>query len=63
MSDIIVENLNNLFNKIEDNNEFEIMFNNYKKENILNLHNFIDVLKYINHRSLKDNLKIKLIIL
>lgn len=60
MSDIIVENLNNLFNKIEDNNEFEIMFNNYKKENILNLHNFIDVLKYIKHRSLKDNLKLEI---
>lgn len=48
----------NLFDSIKENDEFEIMFNNYKKDNQLSLIKFMDVLKYIKYRSDKDKLKL-----
>jgi SAM-dependent methyltransferase len=48
----------NIFNKISDNEEFEIMFNNYRSDNKLSIIKFMDALKYIRYRSDKDNLKL-----
>ena len=48
----------NMFNKLSDHDEFEIMFNNYKSDNKLSLIKFMDALKYIRYRSDKDNLKL-----
>ena len=61
MENLISDNIKTLFNKIQDDSELEVMFNNYKKDNILNLHNYIDVLKYIKYRNLNDKLKLELI--
>ena len=48
----------NIFNKISDNEEFEIMFNNYRTDNKLSIIKFMDALKYIRYRSDTDNLKL-----
>ena len=61
MDNLLSENIKTLFNNIQDDSELEVMFNNYKKDNILNLHNYIDVLKYIKYRNLNDKLKLELI--
>ena len=45
-----------LFNKITDNSEFEIIFNNYKSTNKLSRIKFIDLLHYIKSRSNTDKL-------
>ena len=49
MENLISDNIKTLFNKIQDDSELEVMFNNYKKDNILNLHNYIDhlVVKFV----------------
>ena len=47
--------LSNLFSKVIENDEFEIMFNNYKTDNKLSIIKFMNVLKYLKYRS--DNEK------
>jgi SAM-dependent methyltransferase len=47
-----------LFTKIKENDEFEIMFNNYKVDNKLSYIKFMNVLKYLKYRSNIDNLNI-----
>ena len=47
-----------LFNSITKDEEFEVMFNNYKSDNILSLIDFMNVLKYIKYRSSEDKLKL-----
>jgi hypothetical protein len=58
LSNTNITHIKNLFNKIELNDEFEIMFNNYKPNNKLSLIKFNDALKYIIWRSDKDKLEI-----
>ena len=60
LSNANLTQIKNLFNKIESNDEFEIMFNNYKPNNKLSLIKFNDALKYVKWRSDKD--KIELVI-
>ena len=48
----------NIFNKLSDNDEFEVMFNNYKSDNKLSIIKFMDALKYIRYRSDIDKLKL-----
>ena len=59
LSNVILTQVKNIFNKIEQNDEFEIMFNNYKANNKLSIIKFMDALKYLKWRS--DNNKLKLI--
>jgi hypothetical protein len=47
-----------LFNSITKDEEFEVMFNNYKTDNILSLIDFMNVLKYVKYRSSEDKLKL-----
>ncbi len=47
-----------LFDNITKDEEFEVMFNNYKSDNILSLIDFMNVLKYIKFRSENDKLKL-----
>ncbi len=47
-----------LFDGIKKDEEFEVMFNNYKSDNILSLIDFMNVLKYIKYRSSEDKLKL-----
>ncbi len=51
--------LSNLFSKVIENDEFEIMFNNYKTDNKLSIIKFMNVLKYLKYRS--DNEKNNLV--
>ena len=46
LSNVILTQVKNIFNKIEQNDEFEIMFNNYKANNKLSIIKFMDALKY-----------------
>jgi len=48
----------NIFNKLSENDEFEIIFNNYKSDNKLSLIKFMDALKYIRYRSDRDGLRL-----
>ena len=41
----------NIFKKINKTSEFEVMFNNYKDDNHLELNQFINVLKYLKFKS------------
>lgn len=50
--------INTLFNKLDDNTEFEIMFNNYKPTNKLSIIKFMNVMNYIKWRSKENNLKL-----
>ena len=47
-----------IFSKIGKNDEFEIMFNNYKADNILSLIDFMNVVKYIKFRSQEGKYKL-----
>jgi len=50
---------NNLINKIAANDEFEVMFNNYKNDNKLSIIKFMNILKYLKFRSEKDKIELK----
>lgn len=43
--------INTIYSNLDKTSEFEIMFNNYKKDNKLELNNFMNVLKYIKYLS------------
>jgi SAM-dependent methyltransferase len=45
-----------LFSSIGKDDEFEVMFNNYKPDNQLSLIDFINVMKYAKYRSTEDKL-------
>lgn len=54
-----IENkIKKLYENIEKDDEFEIMFNNYKSDNKLALSSFVQVAKYFKWRSDKDNLNL-----
>nr|QFG74651.1 MAG: mRNA capping enzyme [Megaviridae environmental sample] len=47
-----------IFDTIKKNDEFEIMFNNYKSDNKLMIHSFMNVMKYLKYRSSTENLNL-----
>ena len=47
-----------LFSSIDKDDEFEVMFNNYKPDNPLSLVDFMNVMKYLKHRSTEDKLNL-----
>jgi len=47
-----------LFKGIKKNDEFEVMFNNYKSSNMLSLVDFVNVMKYVKYRSTIDKLSL-----
>jgi hypothetical protein len=51
-------NISNLFNRTKINDEFEIMFNNYRSDNKLSIIKFMNILKYIKYRSEMDKIKL-----
>lgn len=51
-----ISQIENLFNKVKENDEFEVMFNNYKTDNKLSIIKFMNVLKYIKIKSEEQNL-------
>jgi SAM-dependent methyltransferase len=52
------KDITNLFESISKDEEFEMMFNNYKQDNILSLIDFMNVVKYIKYRSEEEKLKL-----
>ena len=54
-----VTQINNLLAKIKLNDEFEIMFNNYKNDNKLSIIKFMDILKYLKYRNFNEKLELK----
>lgn len=48
-----------LFNKIDKSKEFEVMFYNYNKDNMLNKNQFMTMLEFVKQRSKMKNLMIK----
>jgi SAM-dependent methyltransferase len=53
------KDITTLFDSITKDEEFEMMFNNYKADNVLSLIDFMNVLKYVKYRSTEDNKPIK----
>ena len=47
-----------IFSKINENSEFEIMFNNYTPENKLSINKFMNLLNFTKYRSDKEKLKL-----
>jgi len=58
LSQIQVKQINNILDKIKPNDEFEIMFNNYKNDNKLSIIKFMDILKYLKYRNLNEKLQL-----
>lgn len=53
------KDITNLFESISNEEEFEVMFNNYKSDNTLSLIDFMNVLKYTKYRSDLNKLEYK----
>jgi len=51
-------NIVNIFNKINNETEFEVMFYNYKLNNKLSFIKFVNLANYIAYRANKEKLKI-----
>jgi len=58
LSSSVLTQVKNIFNKVEKNEEFEVMFNNYKSDNKLSIVKWMDVIKYLRWRSDDEKLKI-----
>lgn len=58
LSKDIKSQVDTLYKSIKNNDEFEVMFNNYKSDNKLSLVNFMKILKYMKFRSDRENLKL-----
>ena len=59
LSSSVITQIKSMFNKIDKNEEFEIMFNNYKSDNKLSIVKWMDVIKYLRWRS--DNEKLNIV--
>lgn len=59
LSAINISYINNMLNKLLVNDEFEVMFYNYKQDNKLSIVKFMNVLKYLKWRSVDEKLTIK----
>ena len=58
LSSSVLTQIKSIFNKVEKNEEFEVMFNNYKSDNQLSIVKWMDVIKYLRWRSDDEKLKI-----
>ena len=54
-----ITQINNLLNKTILNDEFEVMFNNYKNDNKLSIIHFMDLLKYLKYRSEIEKIELR----
>ena len=54
-----ITQINNMLNKMTSEDEFEVMFNNYKNDNKLSIIHFMDILKYIKYRSETEKIELK----
>lgn len=54
-----INQFNGLLNKITTDDEFEVMFNNYKNDNKLSIVKFMNILKYMKYRSVTDKMELK----
>ncbi len=59
LSSVNKKNVAELFNSIKTNEEFEVMFNNYRPDNVLSLIDFMNVMKYVRYRADVDKLPLK----
>jgi len=59
LSSTQITQINNLLNKVTLNDEFEVMFNNYKNDNKLSIIKFMDILKYLKYKSETEKLELK----
>ena len=58
LSNTTLNQVKAVFNKLGQNDEFEIMFNNYKSDNKLSIIKFMDALKYLKWRSEQDKIEL-----
>ena len=54
----ITQSIKNLFTKVNENTEFEVMFYNYNATNKLTITKFMNLLNYVQYRSQQDKLEL-----
>lgn len=59
LSSVNKKNVAELFASIKANEEFEVMFNNYRPDNVLSLIDFMNVMKYVRYRAETDKMELK----